>query len=99
MSDTSKTHCRHPAGTFAPAMDPLRCVRGKEKYADVCPYGVFKIRKLAGPERSALPVLTRLKVAAHGGRQSFATLASECRACGNSVNACPQGAITLAKTN
>jgi 4Fe-4S ferredoxin len=98
MSDTSETDCKHPAGTFAPVIDPLRC-EGKEKCADVCPYGVFEIRKLTGAERSALPFLTRLKVAAHGGKQSFATLANECRACGNCVTACPEGAITLAKMN
>jgi hypothetical protein len=70
----------------------------KEKCADVYPYGIFEIHSLTGPERSALPFLTRLKVTARSGRQSFATLASEYRACGNCVTARSGGATTLEKT-
>jgi 4Fe-4S ferredoxin len=98
MSDLSEADCRYPAGAFAPVVDPLRC-EGKERCADVCPYGVFELRKLTGPERAALPFLTRLKVAAHGGKQSFATLAGECRACGRCVTACPEKAVTLTKVS
>ncbi len=98
MSDLSEADCRYPAGAFAPAVDTLRC-EGKERCADVCPYGVFEIRKLTGPERAALPFLTRLRVAAHGGKQSFATLAAECRACGRCVTACPEKAVTLVKVS
>jgi 4Fe-4S ferredoxin len=64
----------------------------------VYPYGVFETHELTGPDCSALPFLARFKVAAHGGRQSFAMLASEYRACGNCVTARPEGAITLEKT-
>lgn len=98
MTEIDEADCKFPPGTFAPQIDHLRC-EGKEKCADVCPYGVFEIRKLAGSERAALPFLTRLKVAAHGGRQAFATLAAECRACGACVEACPEDAITLARVS
>jgi NAD-dependent dihydropyrimidine dehydrogenase PreA subunit len=92
MSDTSKTDCMHPAGTFPPVIDPLRC-EGKDKCANVCPSSVFEICKLTGPDCSALLFLTRLKVSTYGGKQSFATLASECRACSNYVTSCPEGTI------
>ena len=82
---------------FSPVINSLR-YEGKEKCADVYPYGVFEIHELTGPECSALLFLTRLKVAAHGGRQSFATLASEYQAYGNCITAHPEGAITLEKT-
>ena len=97
MGDTSKTDCRHPAEMFAPAIDLLRC-KGKEKCTDVRPYSVFEIHKLTSPERLALPFLTRLNSAVHSARQSFATLASECWACGNCVTACLEGDIILVKT-
>ncbi|MDA0367687.1 MAG: 4Fe-4S binding protein [Proteobacteria bacterium] len=96
MSDSDDTECREPAGTFVPQIDALLC-EGKAKCAEVCPYGVFEIRKLTGTERAALPFLTRLKVAAHGGKQSFATLAHECRACRLCVDSCPEDAIRLAR--
>ncbi len=94
MHDVDEADCKYPPGTYVPKVDPLRC-EGKEKCADVCPFGVFEIRKLTSTERTALPFLTRLKVAAHGGKQAFPTLAAECRGCGACVDACPESAIRL----
>jgi NAD-dependent dihydropyrimidine dehydrogenase PreA subunit len=58
---------------------------------------VFEIRKLTPDERSALPLLIRLKVWVHGGKQAFVLRPNDCHACGLCVTACPKKAITLAK--
>ena len=61
------------------------------------PNDVFEIRKLVPSERSALPLLTRIKVWMHGGRQAFVVRPDACYACGLCVTACPEKAITLTK--
>ena len=53
MSEITDDACRHPPGTFVPRIDTALC-EGKAVCAAVCPYGVFDIRKLTGPERRAL---------------------------------------------
>jgi 4Fe-4S ferredoxin len=58
---------------------------------------VFEIRKLTPGERSALTLLTRLKVRVHGGKQAFVVRPGECHACGLCVTACPEEAITLTR--
>lgn len=94
MSEITDDACQHPPGTFVPHIDTALC-EGKAVCAAVCPYGVFDIRKLTGPERRALTLLTRLKLVAHGGKQAFATRADDCRACGHCVDSCPEDAIKL----
>ena len=94
MSAEPTEDCKHEAGLFAPRIDRSRC-EGKEDCARVCPYGVFEVRRLTGSERRELSTLSRLKVFAHGGKQAFAALADECRACGLCVQACPERDIKL----
>ncbi len=94
MSRVPAEACKQEAGRFAPRIDRTRC-EGKEGCARVCPYGVFDVRKLTGPERGELSLVMRLKVLVHGGKQAFAVRADECRACGLCVQACPERAITL----
>ncbi len=94
MSSLPAEACKHEAGEFAPRIDRSRC-EGKEDCARVCPYGVFEVRKLTRAERGELSTVSRLKVFAHGGKQAFAALAEECRACGLCVQACPERAIKL----
>lgn len=86
--------CKVP-GVVAPIVDATRC-EGKRDCVDVCPYGVFDVRRLTDDERQALPWLSRFKVAVHGGRQAFVVKPADCHNCGKCVTACPERAITLA---
>ncbi|MSO64522.1 MAG: ferredoxin family protein [Alphaproteobacteria bacterium] len=80
---------------MVPVIDRGRC-EGSGECAEVCPFGVFEVRRLRGNEWGALPLLAKLKVLAHGGEQAFAVLAEECRACNRCAAACPEAAITIA---
>lgn len=92
----SKASCSEDAGLLRPVIDRNRC-EAKEDCVAACPYDVFEIRKLTADERSALSILGRLKLFAHGGRQAFAVRAGDCHSCGLCVTACPEKAIRLAR--
>ncbi len=96
MTPPTSALCKQPPGVFRPVIDRSRC-EGKDECARVCPYKVFEVRQLSVPERSALPLLARLKTRFHGNRQAFAVRAELCHACGLCVAACPEKAITLAR--
>jgi NAD-dependent dihydropyrimidine dehydrogenase PreA subunit len=83
------------AGKVAPVIDRNLC-EGKAECVRVCPFGVFRIEVLSGPQRSALRWRGRLKAWAHGGRQAMVVNAGDCHACRLCVAACPEEAITLA---
>lgn len=87
--------CKEP-GLLAPVIDRNRC-EGKEDCVRVCPYDVFEIRVLSPAERASLSFKGRMKAFFHGNRQAFAVRAADCHACGECVEACPEGAITLAR--
>lgn len=80
-----------------PIVDSRRC-ENKGPCVEVCPYNVFEIRALTTAERKALPLRARLKVWAHGGKQSFVVRPEACHACGLCVTACPERAIRLEKS-
>jgi 4Fe-4S ferredoxin len=86
--------CKQPPGVTAPVVDTRRC-EGKEDCVRVCPWSVFEVRKLTGAERRALSLMTRVKVAVHGGKQAFVVAGDACHACGLCVAACPEHAIRL----
>ena len=71
-------------------VDPLRC-EGKKTCAQVCPEAVFAIRKTD----IELPLLVRLKVWAHGGKQAFVVNEAACTACMKCVEVCPEDAIRV----
>ena len=71
-------------------VDHHRC-EGKKTCAQVCPEGVFSIRKTDVP----LPFLIRLKVLAHGGKQAFVVNEAACTACMKCVEVCPETAIKV----
>ena len=53
-----------------------------------------KIRK-KNPLLSLLPLLVRLKVWAHGGKQAFVVNEAACTACMKCVEVCPEDAIRV----
>jgi 4Fe-4S ferredoxin len=88
--------CKAPAGTFAPVVDRGKC-EGKGDCAEVCPYDVFEVGRISDEDFRALSFLERLKVRAHGRKTALMPNASDCRACGLCVVACPERALTLVR--
>jgi 4Fe-4S ferredoxin len=88
--------CKEP-GLLRPVINRNRC-EGKEDCVRVCPYDVFAIGVLSQEQREELSVLGRVKGFFHGYRQASAVRAEQCHACGLCVTACPEKAITLARS-
>ncbi|MBA2479728.1 MAG: ferredoxin family protein [Planctomycetes bacterium] len=87
--------CAERPGIVVPVIDRSRC----EAAADcvrVCPYHVFDVRRLGPDETSKMSAFSRLRAFLHGGKQAVAVRSDECHACGLCVQACPEGAISLA---
>jgi NAD-dependent dihydropyrimidine dehydrogenase PreA subunit len=88
--------CKAPPGAWAPVVDRSRC-EAKGDCVEVCPYGVFEVRRIEDADYRALGWLARLKVIAHGRRSAYTPHADACRACGLCVVACPERALSLAR--
>lgn len=71
-------------------VDATKC-EGERECLRVCPTGVFALRRPTNP----LPLLLRVKVTLHGGKQAFARNEGACTACLKCVDACPEAAITV----
>ncbi|MCA6287174.1 ferredoxin family protein [Phenylobacterium sp.] len=88
--------CKQAPGYVLPVINADKC-EGKEDCVRVCPYDVFEVRSLTRSERQQLPLIPRVKVMVHGGKQAFVVNGDQCHACGLCVTACPEGAIRLAR--
>ena len=88
--------CRAPAGAYLPVIDHARC-EGKRDCVQVCPYGVFEVRRIDDADFARLGVLAKLKSVAHRRQTAYAVAADACRACGLCVVACPEDAVTLTR--
>lgn len=87
--------CRAAPGAFVPVVDRSRC-EGKSDCADICPYGVFDVRRMDDRDFAQLGPLAKLKSWAHRKRTAYTPNADRCQACGLCVAACPEEAIVLA---
>jgi NAD-dependent dihydropyrimidine dehydrogenase PreA subunit len=88
--------CRASPGVFHPVVDHARC-EGKHDCVDVCPYGVFEVRRIDDADFSRLSLLGKVKSMAHGRKTAYTPAADQCRACGLCVVACPEKAVTLVR--
>ncbi|HWU35782.1 MAG TPA: 4Fe-4S binding protein [Methylovorus sp.] len=88
--------CKAEPGVFMPVVDAQRC-EGKGDCAVVCPFDVFEIKRMPDEQFSAMPLMVRFKLWAHGRQTAFTPNADACQACGACVTACPEKAITLAR--
>lgn len=87
-------NCRAAAGNFRPVVDHARC-EGKRDCVEVCPYGVFEVRRIDEADFAGLPLLARLKSVAHRRQTAYAAHAEACQACGLCIVACPERALQL----
>jgi len=92
--DRPGEQCRAEGGRWRPVVDRSRC-EAKRDCVQVCPYGVFEVRRIDDADYRALSFLTRLKVLAHRRQSAYTPNAAACRACGLCVVACPEGALRL----
>jgi 4Fe-4S ferredoxin len=94
---TSPRDCMQPAGVYAPVIDRNRC-EGKAQCVQVCPTGVFVVGTLPRAERARLSLRGRLRGFAHRWQQALLAEPGACESCGKCVAACPEQAISLART-
>ena len=93
-ADRPGEKCRAEPGSYHPVINHSRC-EGKADCVEVCPYGVFEVRRIDEDEFQRLGALARLKLWVHGKRVAYTPKSDACRACGLCVVACPEHAIRL----
>ena len=89
--------CGAQPGTWGPTIDHRRC-EAKSDCVVVCPNDVFEVRRIEPADFTDLDLSAKLRVLAHRRRTAYTPRLGQCRACGLCVVACPEGAITLART-
>ena len=91
--------CAAPTGTYLPVLPVVDHARGEgnQDRIDVCPNGVFEVRRIEDADYRSLGRMARLKVRAHGMLSAYTPGADDCRAGGLCVVACPEQAIVLTR--
>ena len=97
MSSPSASNCKLESGTVLPIVKLKRC-EGKGDCERVCPENVFEVRRIDDADYASLGALQKFKLRVHGMKVAYTPNADACRSCGLCVAACPERAITLAKT-
>jgi NAD-dependent dihydropyrimidine dehydrogenase PreA subunit len=89
-------HCRAEPGVWRPVVNRGRC-EGKQDCVQVCPYGVFEVRRIDDADFAQLGPFQKFKSIVHGRKSAYTPKAEACQACGLCVVACPEKALTLVK--
>ncbi len=97
LLDSNKAS-KHSMGEFRPVIDCSKC-EGDGDCVKACPNSVFEISPLTSEEKHKLPLFSRLKVVAHGGKQAKVIHPESCEGCGDCVSACHEKAIKLRRVN
>ncbi|VWD26097.1 4Fe-4S ferredoxin [Burkholderia lata] len=97
VREKSAGDCKQKPGVIAPVVDLKRC-EGKGDCVTVCPENVFEIRRIDNADYVGLDLMHRLKLRVHGMKVAYTPNTHACRSCGLCVTACPERAITLART-
>ena len=97
MSSPSASNCKRESGRVLPTINLKRC-EGKGDCERVCPENVFEVRRIDDADYGSPGALQKFKLRVHGMKVAYAPNADACRSCGLCVAACPERAITLAKT-
>jgi 4Fe-4S ferredoxin len=95
--DRPGEQCRASPGEYRPVVDRARC-EGKGDCVEVCPYGVFEVRRMDQSDFGRLSILSRLKSLAHRRQTAYTPQADACQACGLCVVSCPEKAIRLVRS-
>lgn len=93
----ARPNCKQAPGTIVPVVDLRRC-EGKADCVRVCPEDVFRIERISDADYGSLGMLNKLKLRVHGMKVAYTPNAAACQACGLCVTACPERAITLARS-
>ena len=94
MAEPLPESCKQPAGKLRPVVDPAKC-EAKAACEAICPVDVFEVVRIPPETFRALPVMSKLKVWAHGMKTAATPNAASCLGCALCVEACPETAIRL----
>lgn len=97
-SDRPGEDCRAEPGRYRVVVNRNKC-EGKRDCVEVCPYGVFEVRRMDDAEYAQLNLLGKLKARAHGRLTAYTPKLDACQACGMCVVACPEHALTLQRVD
>ncbi len=93
-ADRPGEDCRAEPGRYRIVVDRNKC-EGKHDCVEVCPYGVFEVRRMADADYTQLSLIGKLKARAHGRLTAYTPRMDACQACGMCVVACPEHALKL----
>jgi NAD-dependent dihydropyrimidine dehydrogenase PreA subunit len=93
-ADRPGEDCRADRGSYRITVDRNKC-EGKGDCVEVCPYGVFDVRRIDEADFARLSWLGKIKSRAHGRQTVYTPKLDACQACGLCVVACPERALTL----
>jgi len=95
-ADRPGDDCRAAPGTYRITVNRNKC-EGKADCVEVCPYGVFEVRRIDDADYGKLSLIGKLKSRAHGRQTVYTPGMDACRACGMCVVACPEEALVLSR--
>jgi NAD-dependent dihydropyrimidine dehydrogenase PreA subunit len=98
MSAVAEASCKQAPGQFVPVINLGRC-EGKGECVSICPEQVFELRRIDPTDFGRLGALQKIKLRIHGMKVAYSPNAQACLACAQCITACPEEAITLARSH